>query len=106
MAWEYCFTLNYLHNHANYTYSHCIKLLGLVRYITFTFSYLECMHILYFRIIRFKHEYTSVDWNTITPTDIKKPERIHISLQPCFNRFFPQVHCRYSLALQLHLHTL
>jgi hypothetical protein len=31
------------HNHVNRVYSHCIKLLGVVRSITFTFSSLECM---------------------------------------------------------------
>jgi hypothetical protein len=32
------------HNNVNYIFFHCIKLLGLVRSITFTFASPECMH--------------------------------------------------------------
>jgi hypothetical protein len=37
----------HFHDHIKYLFSHCIKLLGLVRSITFNFSSLECMLTLY-----------------------------------------------------------
>jgi hypothetical protein len=38
----------HFHNHVNHVSSHCIKLFGLVRSITFTLSFLERMNRLYF----------------------------------------------------------
>jgi hypothetical protein len=66
------------------------------------------MHTLYITLIRYKLEYASVAWNSVTSTDAKKLERIQQKFAAlCFKRFFPQVHYRYSLALaELQLHTL
>jgi hypothetical protein len=64
------------HDHVNHVFSPCIKLLGLVRSITFTFSSLDCMHKLYIALIRSKVEYASVVWNSITSTGASKLERI------------------------------
>lgn len=36
------------HNYVKYIFSRCFKLLGLVRCVTFSFSSLECIYILYF----------------------------------------------------------
>jgi MFS-type transporter involved in bile tolerance (Atg22 family) len=80
------------HDHVNHVFSHCtsIKLLGLVRSITFTSSPLDCMHKLHIVLIRSKLEYASVVWNSITSTDASKLERIQRSFAAlCFNRFFP-----------------
>jgi hypothetical protein len=55
----------YFHNHVNHIFSHCIKLLGLVRSITFNFSSLECMLILYITLVTSTLEYVSVVWNSI-----------------------------------------
>jgi hypothetical protein len=38
----------YFHSHVDYVFSECIKLLGLIRSITFRFSSQECLNILYF----------------------------------------------------------
>jgi hypothetical protein len=79
----------HFHDQINYTFSQCIKLLGLVRSITINFSSIECMLSLYIILIRSKLEYASVVWNSITSTDAKKLERIQqrfVAL--CFNRFF------------------
>jgi hypothetical protein len=66
------------------------------------------MHRLYITLVRPKLEYTSVVWNSIMSTNANKLECIQqrfVAL--CFNRFFPQAHYSYSLALEeLKLHTL
>jgi hypothetical protein len=51
------------HDHVNYIFTQCIKLLGLVRSITFNFSSVECMLRLYTTLVRSKLEYASVVWN-------------------------------------------
>jgi hypothetical protein len=75
------------HNHVDYIVSQCIKLLGLVRTLTFSFSSLECLYVLYFTLVRSKLEYASVVWNSITTTDASNLER---TLQKfaalCYNR--------------------
>jgi hypothetical protein len=40
----------------SYIFSQCIKLLGQVRFVTFTFSSLEYIYSLYFTLVRFKLE--------------------------------------------------
>jgi hypothetical protein len=66
----------HFHDHVNYIFSRCIKLLGLVRSITFNFSSLECMLRLYIKLVRSKLEYASVVWNSIMSTDANKLECI------------------------------
>jgi hypothetical protein len=53
------------HNHADYIFLQCIKLLGLVRTLTFSFSSLDCLYTSYFTLLRSKQEYASVVWNSI-----------------------------------------
>jgi hypothetical protein len=83
-------------------------LLGLVRSVTFNFSSLVCMSILYFTLVRSKVEYASVVRDSITSTDANKLESIQQKfLALCFNRFFPQFDYSYALALeQLKLNSL
>jgi hypothetical protein len=106
--WVFIDAKLYFHDHVNYIFSHCIKLLGLVRNITFNFSSLECMLTLHITLVRSKLEYASVVWNSITSTDANKLERIqHRFAALCFYRFFPGAHYCYSLALEeLKLHIL
>ncbi|PNF19262.1 hypothetical protein B7P43_G08007 [Cryptotermes secundus] len=98
----------HFHNHVNFIFSYCVKMLGTIRSITFNYSTLGCMFILYFTLVRSKVEYASVVWNSITSTDANKLERIQQKFTAlCFKRFFPQVDYRYDFALeQLKLHTL
>jgi hypothetical protein len=77
----------YFHNHVDSIFSECIKLLGLIRSITFRFASLDCLYALYFTLVRSKLEHSSVVWNSITSTDAKKLERIQQKFESvCFYR--------------------
>jgi hypothetical protein len=52
---------------------HVIKLLGI---ITFSFSAIDSLLMLYFTSIRTKLEYASVAWNSVTVTDSSEHERV------------------------------
>jgi hypothetical protein len=78
----------YCHSHVDYILSQSIKLLGQIRNITFSFSTLDNLLILYFSLVRPKLECASVVWNSITSTDAKKLERIQRKFVAlCYNRF-------------------
>jgi hypothetical protein len=75
-------------NHVRHIFSYCIKLLGLIRSITTTFSPLEFMHRLHIMLVRSELEYASIVWNSITSTDSNKLVRIQQRLAAhWFNRF-------------------
>jgi hypothetical protein len=66
----------YFHNHVDFLFSECIKILGLIRSITLRFSSFDCLLSLYIVLVRSRLEYASVVWNLITFTDSEKLERI------------------------------
>jgi hypothetical protein len=66
------------------------------------------MLVLHFVLVRFKVEYASMVWNSITSADANKLERIQKKITAlCFKCFLPQVNYCHGLALErLKLHTL
>jgi hypothetical protein len=94
----------YFHSHVDYIFSQSIKLFGLVRNITFSFSTLDSLLISYFSLVRPKLEYASVVWYSITSTDAKNLERIQRKfLALCYNRFLSRDSNSYSYANALHV---
>jgi hypothetical protein len=90
----------YFHNHVDFLFSKCIKLLGLIRSITFSFTSLDCLFVLYTALVRPRLEYASVVWNSITATDSKKLERIQQKFTSvCFYRISPCLAYSYKFAL-------
>jgi hypothetical protein len=80
----------HVRSHVHYVFSECIKLLGLFRSITYRFSSLKCLYVLYFILVRSKLEFASVVGNSITSSDANKLERIQQKFAIfCFCRFFP-----------------
>jgi hypothetical protein len=93
--------LNFLNHVNHFFFPYCIKLLGIVRSIAFTFSSLDCMNRLCISLVISKLEYAFAVWNSILSTYANKLERIHQRLAfVCFILFFRQVHYRYSLVLE------
>jgi hypothetical protein len=56
------------HHHADFIFSHALKLLGLIRTMTFSFSTIDCPLMIYFALVRSKLEYAFVAWNYVTIT--------------------------------------
>jgi hypothetical protein len=50
----------YFHNHVDFIFSECMKLLGLIHSITFRFSSLNSLYVLYQTLVRSKLEYATV----------------------------------------------
>jgi hypothetical protein len=64
------------HENVNFIFSHWIKMLGLIRSVTFNYSTIGSILISCFALVKSNVEYTSVVWNAITSTDANKLERI------------------------------
>jgi hypothetical protein len=99
----------HFHHHIDYLYSRTLKLLGLIRFITYSLSSLDCLKVLYTALVRSNLEYVSVAWNNLTLEDSDKLENIQRKfVNFCYNRFI-QSNClrNYELILNyLHLKTL
>jgi hypothetical protein len=79
----------YFHCHVDFVYSQALKTLGLIRFITYNFSSVDSLVVLYFALIRSKLEYASVVWNKLTLTDSNKIENIQRKFADlCYYRIF------------------
>jgi hypothetical protein len=84
-----------------------MKLLGLIRTLTFSFSTLDSLLILFFALVRSKLEYASVAWNSVTATDSNKLERVQKKCCPLPQKIFYDIEYHYDITLeQLNLQTL
>jgi hypothetical protein len=78
----------YFYQHINYIFSQGLKILGLIRNITSSFSTLDSLLVFFSTLVRSKIEYASVVWNSITITDSSKLERIQRKFAAlCYKRF-------------------
>jgi hypothetical protein len=105
MAFFYCYySLSY------YVFPQLILLLSLIHHITFPFSSLRSLFLLYFSFVVPNLEYAGVARNSTGSTDSKKFDGIPRNLVAlCYNRLFSpdRNDCGYANALQLlNLHTL
>jgi hypothetical protein len=85
-----------------------MKLLGLIRVITFSFSTTDSLLMLYFALVRFKVENASVALISVTITDANKLERVQRKFAAlCQKRFFQDVEYHYdNIFGKLNLQTL
>jgi hypothetical protein len=88
--------------------SHALKLLWLSHTTALSSSTLDRILMLYFALIRYKLEYASVAWNSVTITDSNKLERIQRQFAAlCHNRLSQDVKYHYgNLSERLNLLTL
>jgi hypothetical protein len=85
-----------------------MKLLGLIRTLTFSLSTIDSLLMLYFASVRSNLEYASVAWNSVTFTDSNKLERVQGKFAAlCHRRFFQDIEYHYGNMLEkLNLRTL
>jgi hypothetical protein len=76
----------HFHRHVDYLHSQALKLLRLIRSITYNFSSLYSLKVLYITLTRQKLEYAPVVWNILTLADSNKLENKKLA-NLCYNRF-------------------
>jgi hypothetical protein len=97
----------YFHNHVDFLFSECIKLLGLIRSITFRFSSLDCFYALYFMLVRFQVEICLGSLEFYHVYRCQQAWAHPAEVCACFYRFPPHVPYSYNFVLEkLSLHSL
>jgi len=75
--------------HLDYFVFRSVRMLGLVRTVTYYFSTLESSLILYLELVRCELAYAAILWHSISSTDARKLEYVHRNFIALFhNRFF------------------
>jgi hypothetical protein len=74
----------HFHRHVDCLHPQELKLLGLIRFITYNFSSSDSIQVVYITLIRSQFEHASVAWNNLTLADSNKLENI----QRKFTNFF------------------
>jgi hypothetical protein len=88
-------------------FSECIKLLGLIRSMTFRYSSLDCFYLLYFTLVKSKLEYASAVWNSYHAHWCQQAWAHLAEVSVLLYRFPPHVPYSYTSVLQkLGLHSL
>jgi hypothetical protein len=96
------------HAHVDYVFSQSVRMLGLTRAVTDSFSTLGILLILYLTLVRPELECASTVWNSIKFADVRKLESIQRKfLIQCQYSFFTYDHDIYEdFNKFLNLHTL
>jgi hypothetical protein len=95
----------YFHCHVDFVYSQALRILGLVRFITYNFSSLDSLVVLYIALIRSKPEYASIVWNKLTSTDSNKIENIQTKSENlCYYLLFQFGILRNNVLILSYLH--
>jgi hypothetical protein len=66
----------HFHRHIDNLYSRALKVLGLIRFITYNFSSLDFLKVLYTALVRSTLEYASVAWSNLSLAYSYKHENI------------------------------
>jgi hypothetical protein len=78
----------YFHCHVDFTCFQALRTLRLINFITYNFSPLDSLVVLYVALIRSKIVYASVVWNNLTSTDYNRIENIERKFAKlCYYRF-------------------
>jgi hypothetical protein len=78
----------HFHRRIDNLYSRALKLLGLIRFIPYNFSSLDCLKVLYTALVLSNLEHASVAWNNLTLADSNKLENMQRKfVNLCYNRF-------------------
>jgi hypothetical protein len=78
----------HFHRHVDFIVSHALKLLGLLLTLTFSFSTIDSLLILYFALVISKLEYAFVAWSSVTIADSNKLERVQKICIPLPEKIF------------------
>jgi hypothetical protein len=82
----------HFHRHVGYFHSQALKLLRLIRFITYNFTSLGSLEVLHITLICSKPEYAFVVWNNLTIADSNKLENIQRQFANlCYNQFIQAI---------------